>query len=90
MYLPCFARQCNRYSIAHFPNIDIGGWVGGRTYKDKTYTSPQIFGQFFGRDFYVHQGISLKEYIGISIFFLYDAVPPGDTQLPLQGTCRTW
>ena len=27
------------------------------------------------RDFYVHQGISLKEYIVISIF-LYDAVPP--------------
>ena len=35
------------------------------------------------RDFYVHQGISLIEYIGISIF-LYDAVPPRNTQLPFD------
>ena len=36
------------------------------------------------RDFYVHQGISLKEYIGISFFFLYDAVPPRDTHIPFD------
>ena len=70
-----------------------------RTYNDKAYTSPHLFGQFFNfrifikffihevkktskfegsgcicitnindRDFYVHQGIYLKEYIGISTF----------------------
>ena len=35
------------------------------------------------RDFYAHQGISLKEYIGISIF-LIRCCPPRNTQLPFD------
>ena len=36
------------------------------------------------RDFYVYNGIFLYEYVEVSIFFLYDAVPPCDTQLPSE------
>ena len=52
------------------------------------------------RDFYVHQGISLKEYIGISIFFTYTMLfPPSYTtsfryiihyhvlHVPCNGSC---
>ena len=44
-----------------------------------------ILGFINNRDFYVHQCISLQEYIGISIFtHTILPPPPCDTQLPLK------
>ena len=43
------------------------------------------------RDFYVHQGIYLKEYIGISTFsYTILFPPPRVTQLPSKDKCTLW
>ena len=92
-----------------------------RTYNDKAYTSPQLFGQIYNFrifiKFFIHEVkktskfwvsgpylyskyqqlkfLCLSWHFFVRIyrqfnFFLYNAVPPFVTQLPLKDKCKSW